>query len=74
MPSSAPTSGGVDRAVRGGPATFLGQDQPPRPGSALLRGLRFKTSVPAGPFDLEPKCHLWEILNSLLSLQQEAGL
>lgn len=43
-------------------------------GNYPLSELRFKTAVPAGPFDLQSKCNLREILNSLLSLQQEAGL
>lgn len=71
MPSSVPASGAVGRAVRGGSVASLCQD---RAGSALLRGLRLKAAVPAGAFDAEPKCHLQEILNSLLSLQQEARL
>lgn len=39
-------------------------------GKHPLREPRFKTAVSTGPFDLESKCNLWEIL----SLQQEAGL
>lgn len=45
-----------------------------RPGELPSKGLRLKAAVPAGPFDQEPKGSLRDILNSLLSLQQEARL
>lgn len=45
----------------------------PGPGSSPLRGLRFRAVVPAGPFDLEPKYNLQEILIAFYLYNRKLG-